>query len=182
VTCRPVARERIDKHVSVEIDSWKLTRHRTNFHGYKFSTNSFFETNALEVVHIRLKSFIVWGYNWATLFLENINTGTLYLQVGGRLESETAKCGQESCGTLTWERLRCRGPAAIVNDRLILSSERMLHKDYNRKCSMFACILCRGNVFTEPLSSIERRDTIQTHRLIGGTPLRWVSWYTYQIL
>jgi hypothetical protein len=27
-------------------------------------------------------------------------------------------------------------PAAIVNDRLILSSERMLHEDYNRKCSV----------------------------------------------
>jgi hypothetical protein len=26
--------------------------------------------------------------------------------------------------------------AAIVNDRLILSSERMLHKDCNRKCSV----------------------------------------------
>jgi hypothetical protein len=26
-----------------------------------------------------------------------------------------------------------RGPAVIVNDRLILSSERMLHKDYDRK-------------------------------------------------
>jgi hypothetical protein len=26
-------------------------------------------------------------------------------------------------------------PAAIVNDRPILSSERMLHRDYNRKCS-----------------------------------------------
>jgi hypothetical protein len=25
------------------------------------------------------------------------------------------------------------GPAAIVNDRPILSSERILHKDYNRK-------------------------------------------------
>jgi hypothetical protein len=29
--------------------------------------------------------------------------------------------------------MRWRGPAAIVNDRFILSSERMLHKDYNRK-------------------------------------------------
>jgi hypothetical protein len=29
-----------------------------------------------------------------------------------------------------------RGPAAIVNDRPILSSERKLHKNYNRKCSV----------------------------------------------
>jgi hypothetical protein len=27
-------------------------------------------------------------------------------------------------------------PAAIVNDRPILSLERILHKDYNRKCSV----------------------------------------------
>jgi hypothetical protein len=27
-------------------------------------------------------------------------------------------------------------PAAIVNDRPILSSERALYKDYNRKCSV----------------------------------------------
>jgi hypothetical protein len=32
----------------------------------------------------------------------------------------------------------CAGEAQqqIVNDRLVLSSERMLHKDYNRKCSV----------------------------------------------
>jgi hypothetical protein len=29
--------------------------------------------------------------------------------------------------------MRWRGPTAIVNDRFILSSERMLHKNYNRK-------------------------------------------------
>jgi hypothetical protein len=33
------------------------------------------------------------------------------------------------------EWLFWRGPAAIVNDRPILSSERMLHKDHNGKCS-----------------------------------------------
>jgi hypothetical protein len=32
--------------------------------------------------------------------------------------------------------LRWREPAAIVNDRPILSSVRMLHKDYDRKCSI----------------------------------------------
>jgi hypothetical protein len=30
----------------------------------------------------------------------------------------------------------CRGPVATVNDRLILSSERMLYKDYDRRCSL----------------------------------------------
>jgi hypothetical protein len=32
--------------------------------------------------------------------------------------------------------MRWRRPAAIVNDRLILSSERMLYKDYDRRCSI----------------------------------------------
>jgi hypothetical protein len=32
--------------------------------------------------------------------------------------------------------MRWRGPASIVNDSPILSSERMLHKDYDRKCSV----------------------------------------------
>jgi hypothetical protein len=32
--------------------------------------------------------------------------------------------------------MRWRGPAAIVNGRPILSAERMLHKDYDRKCSI----------------------------------------------
>jgi hypothetical protein len=32
--------------------------------------------------------------------------------------------------------MRWRGPAAIVNDRPILSLERILYKDYDRKCSV----------------------------------------------
>jgi hypothetical protein len=50
------------------------------------------------------------------------------------LESETVKCGHKSRGPRTW--LRWRGAAAIVNDRPILSSERMLLKDYDCKCSV----------------------------------------------
>jgi hypothetical protein len=55
---------------------------------------------------------------------------------GGGFKPETVKCGHESRGTRTWEWLRLRGPATIVNDRPILSSERMLHKDYDHKCSV----------------------------------------------
>jgi hypothetical protein len=36
---------------------------------------------------------------------------------------------------------RWRGPAAIVNDRPILSSKRMLRKDYDRKCSVEKVLL-----------------------------------------
>jgi hypothetical protein len=39
-------------------------------------------------------------------------------------------------GTRTLEWLRWRWPAAILNDRPILSSERVLHRDYNRKDSI----------------------------------------------
>jgi hypothetical protein len=45
----------------------------------------------------------------------------------GSLESETVTCGQESRGTGTREWLRWRGPAAIVKDRPVLSSEREPH-------------------------------------------------------
>jgi hypothetical protein len=51
----------------------------------------------------------------------------------GSLETEAVKCGHEFRGTGTREMLHWRGPAGIINDRLILSSERMLNKDYNRK-------------------------------------------------
>jgi hypothetical protein len=37
--------------------------------------------------------------------------------------------------------MRWRGPAAIVNDRPILSSERILYKDYDRRCSIEKKIL-----------------------------------------
>jgi hypothetical protein len=42
----------------------------------------------------------------------------------------------ESRGIRTREWLRWRGPAAIVNDRPILSSEKLLQKDYDRKVSV----------------------------------------------
>jgi hypothetical protein len=38
-----------------------------------------------------------------------------------------------------------RGPAAIINDIHILSLERMLHKDYNRKGSVGKKIAGRGS-------------------------------------
>jgi hypothetical protein len=71
-----------------------------------------------------------WGYNCATLFLEDINTETWPFRLGS-LESETVKCGHESCRTWTWEWLCWWGPAAILNGRPILSSERMLHEGYD---------------------------------------------------
>jgi hypothetical protein len=37
--------------------------------------------------------------------------------------------------------MRWRGPATVVNDRSILSSERMLYKNYDRRCSVEKKIL-----------------------------------------
>jgi hypothetical protein len=47
VTYRPIARKRVDKHVSVEIDSGKLTLYGTHFHGYEWSTNISLDTHTL---------------------------------------------------------------------------------------------------------------------------------------
>jgi hypothetical protein len=54
----------------------------------------------------------------------------------GSLEPETVKCGHDSRGSRTWEWLRSRGPAPIVNYRPILSSERTSYKDYECKYSV----------------------------------------------
>jgi hypothetical protein len=53
----------------------------------------------------------------------------------GSLKSGTVKYGRESYGIRIWEWMRWRGPAAIVNDGHNLSSERMLYKSYDRRCS-----------------------------------------------
>jgi hypothetical protein len=61
-----------------------------------------------------------------------VDTSTIALRVvggdeKGSLESETVKYGRESHGTRIREWLRWRGPAAIVNDRPVLSLERAPH-------------------------------------------------------
>jgi hypothetical protein len=67
------------------------------------------------------------------------NTSTVALRVvggdnKGSLKSGTVKYGRESHGTGPREWMRWRRPAAIVNYRPILSSERMLYKVYDRRC------------------------------------------------
>jgi hypothetical protein len=46
-------------------------------------------TVALRVVGGEEREPSVWGYNWATLFLGDINTGTWPSKLGGSLEPET---------------------------------------------------------------------------------------------
>jgi hypothetical protein len=52
-----------------------------------------------------------------------------------------------------------RGPVAIVNDKPILSSERMLYKDYNRRCSI-----------ERKESGRESQGAQSKEELIGGKP------------
>jgi hypothetical protein len=44
---RPIARKQVDKHISVDIDSWKVTHYGTHFHGYEWSTNISLDTDML---------------------------------------------------------------------------------------------------------------------------------------
>jgi hypothetical protein len=60
---------------------------------------------------------------------------------------------KEICQTERW-----RGPAAIVNDKVILSSERMLHKDYDNRCLI------------EKNSGCESQGTCRQEELIGSKP------------
>jgi hypothetical protein len=59
----------------------------------------------------------------------------------------------------TWEWLRWRMSAAIVIDRPILLSDRMLHKDWDRKCS--------GK---KKIGGRESQGTYSQNELIGGKP------------
>jgi hypothetical protein len=90
-------------------------------------------TVALRVVGGDVRKPSTWGYNGATLFLGDINTETWPTRL---VESQIwdSKYGHESRETRTRKWLRWPGPAAIVKDKSILSSEGRLHKVYNGKC------------------------------------------------
>jgi hypothetical protein len=53
VTCRAIARKRVDKHVSLETDSLKPARYGTHFHGYEWSTNTSLDTGTLYKIPFR---------------------------------------------------------------------------------------------------------------------------------
>jgi hypothetical protein len=82
-----------------------------------------------------------WRFRVSSRVEAGSNTSTVALRVvggnkKGSLESGTVKHSRESHGTRTAEWMRWRGSAAIVNDGLILSDERMLYKHYDRRCSI----------------------------------------------
>jgi hypothetical protein len=91
------------------------------------------------------------------------NNSTVALRVVGgekkrSLESETVKYGRESHGTRTREWMRWRGLAAIVNDRPILSSGRMLYMDYDRRCSIEKTIWPWVSKSSTPRRSVNRQS------------------------
>jgi hypothetical protein len=53
--------------------------------------------------------------------------------------------------------MRWRGPTATVNDKTTLSPERMLHKDYDRRCSI-----------GKKNSGRESQGALRQDELIGG--------------
>jgi hypothetical protein len=71
----------------------------------------------------------LWLWAWRGGGEAGSSTSTVALRVvegdkKGSLKTETVKHGREFHGTRTREWLRWRGPAAILNDRPVLSSER----------------------------------------------------------
>jgi hypothetical protein len=75
------------------------------------------------------------------------------------LEYERVKYGPESHGIRTQEWMYWRRPAVIVNYRLILSSEKMLYNDDDRRCSI-----------AKKESDRESQRARHQDELIGGIP------------
>jgi hypothetical protein len=76
-----------------------------------------------------------------------------------------------SWGSLEW--LRWRGPAGVVNDSPILSSERMLHKDYDRKGLALVVSLKRLGAKTNRQSSAVCRWAL--HEMTEESRVSWES-------
>jgi hypothetical protein len=113
---QPVSRQRIGKHVLPTTNTHATT---------EFLLEMVFCTRSVQ----RGFKEDSWGEPLNSLLGAGWNTSTVALRVvggdeEGSLESETVKYGHESHGTRTRKWLRWRGPAAIVNDRPVLSSER----------------------------------------------------------
>jgi hypothetical protein len=89
-----------------------------------------------------------WRYNWATLFLRHINTGTWSSRLGEPRISESK----------IWSRVS-RDSDLRMTALARASSNCMLHKDCNRKCQLENKITGRGT------QGVRRKD-----ELIGGKP------------
>jgi hypothetical protein len=93
--------------------------------GSNTSTVALRVVGVYQCLRVKLGHPVPGGYKYGDLAIQ-----------GGGVSNVRVKCGHEFRGTRTRVWQRWRGPAAIVNDGPILLSEMMLHKGYNRKCSV----------------------------------------------
>jgi hypothetical protein len=122
VTCRPITRERVSKHVSVEMDSWKPTRYGATCPWIRGTGDQQAFPWIGKPRSSRSSSRVEAGSNTSTVALRVVGGDET-----GSLEPETVKYCHEFHRTWIREWLRWRAPAAIVNDRSVLSSERATH-------------------------------------------------------
>jgi hypothetical protein len=94
-------------------------------------------TNRHAIMHELLGMVIsIWfapSYKRGTCVKEGSNTSTVTLRVVGGDENGSLKSETVKYGTRTRVRLRWQGPAAYIEDRPVLSSERAPHKN-DRNC------------------------------------------------
>jgi hypothetical protein len=132
VTHMPITRQRLCKHIP---------KHTRSTIGYPLLGSGPINTHSWQQETVFSVGSVPWSCKRAqseewTVGHSRVeagsNTSTVTLRVvggdeKGSLESETVKYGRESYGVRTRKWLRWRGPAAIVNDRPVLSSERTPH-------------------------------------------------------
>jgi hypothetical protein len=135
---------KICKHLENDSVAWELK------HGYRKNTT---EQRNCKTWWLPSRSRVNYKRSWF------LHSGAAWTLCGGGVEyfhRLPASCRRRRKGksriweSKIWSRvprtrsrewMRWRGPAAIVNDRPIVSSGRMLYKDYTRRCSIEKRIL-----------------------------------------
>jgi hypothetical protein len=98
VTCRPITRERVDKYVSIEMDSWKPRRH---FHGYTCSRGVSMDTDMLYNRKLR------WECSQSYIRIESLVVQIELKEYNGVQQSSgVVKCSQKS-RVSSWKRWEC---------------------------------------------------------------------------
>jgi hypothetical protein len=123
-------------HVSMEMRiHWDRLGTERAFHANGISKSISMDTSKQKTFSMDTRYTIIAGMQRRSIQScveagSDISTAALRVVGGdkkGSLESETVKYDLESHGNRTREWLRWRGPAAIVNDRPVLSSEKEPH-------------------------------------------------------
>jgi hypothetical protein len=127
VTCIPIVRQRLGKHISAQAKSlnsrMSVTRKQMSKHA------------SLTIEAVFSLGSVQRGYKEVFRSIEQeSNTSTVTLRVvggdeKGSIKSETVKYGLQTQGNRIRERLRWQGSAAYTKDRPVLPSERVTHKN-----------------------------------------------------